>query len=72
MRDARALVLLPIVAALAAIPVITGGTYYTFLGIIVFIYSIVAIGLNILSGYAGRFSPAMPRSWRWEPIRQRS
>jgi ABC-type branched-subunit amino acid transport system ATPase component/ABC-type branched-subunit amino acid transport system permease subunit len=56
MRDARAVVLLPIVAALAAIPVITGGTYYAFLGIIVFIYSIVAIGLNILSGYAGQFS----------------
>ena len=31
-------------------------TYYAFLGIIVFIYSIVAIGLNILSGYAGQFS----------------
>jgi branched-chain amino acid transport system permease protein len=55
MRDTRALMLL-IVAALAAMPVITGGTYYAFLGIIVFIYSIVAIGLNILSGYAGQFS----------------
>ena len=39
-----------------AMPVITGGTYYAFLGIIVFIYSIVSIGLNILSGYAGQFS----------------
>ena len=56
MRDSRTLILLLIVAALAALPVITGGTYYTFLGIIVFIYSIVAIGLNILSGYAGQFS----------------
>ena len=56
MRDTRPLVLLPIVAALAAVPIITSGTYYTFLGIIVFIYSIVAIGLNILSGYAGQFS----------------
>ncbi|MBK8007029.1 MAG: ATP-binding cassette domain-containing protein [Rhizobiales bacterium] len=37
-------------------PVITGGTYYAYLGIIVFIYGIVAIGLNILSGYAGQFS----------------
>ena len=48
--------MLLIVAALAAMPVIAGGTYYAFLGIIVFIYSIVAIGLNILSGYAGQFS----------------
>ena len=32
------------------------GTYYRFLGIIVFIYGIVAIGLNILAGYAGQFS----------------
>jgi ABC-type branched-subunit amino acid transport system ATPase component/ABC-type branched-subunit amino acid transport system permease subunit len=56
MRDTRVLILLSIIAALVAMPVITGGTYYTFLGIIVFIYSIVAIGLNILSGYAGQFS----------------
>lgn len=44
------------IALLIAIPVITGGTYYAYLGIIVFIYGIVAIGLNILSGYAGQFS----------------
>ncbi len=44
------------IALLAAIPVVTGGTYYAYLGIIVFIYGIVAIGLNILSGYAGQFS----------------
>src|SRR5262245_63173053 len=56
MRDTRPLVLLPIVAALAAVPNITTGTYYTFLVIIFFVYSIVAIGLNILSGYAGQFS----------------
>jgi branched-chain amino acid transport system ATP-binding protein/branched-chain amino acid transport system permease protein len=56
MRDTRAALILLIVTALAAMPVITGGTYYAFLGIIVFIYSIVAIGLNILSGYAGQFS----------------
>jgi branched-chain amino acid transport system permease protein len=46
----------PIIAVLAAIPLVTGGTYYTFLGIIVFIYSIVAIGLNILAGFGGQFS----------------
>jgi ABC-type branched-subunit amino acid transport system ATPase component/ABC-type branched-subunit amino acid transport system permease subunit len=56
MRDARPLIFVSIVAALAAVPIVTTGTYYTFLGIIVFIYSIVAIGLNILSGYAGQFS----------------
>ncbi|MEX2126874.1 MAG: branched-chain amino acid ABC transporter ATP-binding protein/permease [Xanthobacteraceae bacterium] len=44
------------VAALAAMPIVTGGTYYAYLGIIVCIYSIVAIGLNILTGYAGQFS----------------
>lgn len=44
------------VALLAALPLVTGGTYYTYLGLIVCIYSIVAIGLNILSGYAGQFS----------------
>ena len=32
------------------------GTYFRFLGIIVFIYGIVAVGLNILAGYAGQFS----------------
>lgn len=44
------------VAMLAAMPLVVEGTYYTYLGIIVFIYGIVAIGLNILSGYAGQFS----------------
>jgi ABC-type branched-subunit amino acid transport system ATPase component/ABC-type branched-subunit amino acid transport system permease subunit len=44
------------IAALAALPFVVGGTYYQYLGIIVFIYGIVAIGLNILAGYAGQFS----------------
>jgi ABC-type branched-subunit amino acid transport system ATPase component/ABC-type branched-subunit amino acid transport system permease subunit len=44
------------IMALALLPIVTGGTYYPYLGIIVFIYGIVAIGLNILSGYAGQFS----------------
>ncbi len=44
------------VLVLAAVPVVSGGTYYTYLGIIIFIYGIVAIGLNMLSGYAGQFS----------------
>jgi branched-chain amino acid transport system ATP-binding protein/branched-chain amino acid transport system permease protein len=42
--------------ALGAVPALSGGTYYAYLGIIIFIYGIVAIGLNILSGYAGQFS----------------
>ena len=44
------------VAALVVLPLATGGTYYTYLAVIICIYSIVAIGLNILSGYAGQFS----------------
>jgi ABC-type branched-subunit amino acid transport system ATPase component/ABC-type branched-subunit amino acid transport system permease subunit len=43
-------------AALAVLPFFVQGTYYRFLGIIVFIYGIVAVGLNILAGYAGQFS----------------
>ena len=38
------------------LPFFVEGTYYRFLGIIVFIYGIVAVGLNILAGYAGQFS----------------
>jgi branched-chain amino acid transport system permease protein len=41
---------------LAIVPLVVQGTYYPFLGIIVFIYGIVAVGLNILAGYAGQFS----------------
>jgi branched-chain amino acid transport system ATP-binding protein/branched-chain amino acid transport system permease protein len=44
------------IAGLVALPILTSGTYYSYLGIIVFIYGIVAIGLNILTGYAGQFS----------------
>ena len=43
-------------AALVVLPFFVQGTYYRFLGIIVFIYGIVAVGLNILAGYAGQFS----------------
>jgi ABC-type branched-subunit amino acid transport system ATPase component/ABC-type branched-subunit amino acid transport system permease subunit len=43
-------------AALIVLPFFVEGTYYRFLGIIVFIYGIVAVGLNILAGYAGQFS----------------
>jgi branched-chain amino acid transport system permease protein len=37
-------------------PAVVSGTYYAYLGIIVFIYGIVAIGLNLLAGYAGQLS----------------
>ena len=56
MRDPLTLASILVMAALAAVPLLVSGTYYTYLGIIIFIYSIVAIGLNILSGYAGQFS----------------
>ena len=41
---------------LASLPMVTPGSYYEFMLILVFIYSIVAIGLNILAGYGGQFS----------------
>jgi ABC-type branched-subunit amino acid transport system ATPase component/ABC-type branched-subunit amino acid transport system permease subunit len=43
-------------AALVVLPIFVQGTYYRFLGIVVFIYGIVAVGLNILAGYAGQLS----------------
>jgi ABC-type branched-subunit amino acid transport system ATPase component/ABC-type branched-subunit amino acid transport system permease subunit len=45
-----------VLALLVALPSVVEGSYYRFLGIIVFIYGIVAVGLNILAGYAGQFS----------------
>ncbi len=53
-RTTLALGLALLVLTLA--PFAVEGTYYRFLAIIVFIYSIVAIGLNVLAGYAGQFS----------------
>jgi ABC-type branched-subunit amino acid transport system ATPase component/ABC-type branched-subunit amino acid transport system permease subunit len=44
------------VAALLLAPQLLGGTYYIFLLIIIFIFSIAAIGLNILGGHGGQFS----------------
>ena len=43
-------------AVLLAIPMVVPGSYYTFMCILVFIYSVVAIGLNLLAGYSGQFS----------------
>jgi branched-chain amino acid transport system permease protein len=55
LRPATVLVCLALVS-LVGMPFLVQGTYYRFLGIIIFIYGIVAIGLNILAGYAGQFS----------------
>ena len=56
MKPLRAHLKWLVLAALVLIPFLVGGTYYRYLGIIVFIYGIVAVGLNILAGYAGQFS----------------
>jgi branched-chain amino acid transport system permease protein len=45
-----------VLGALASVPLVVTGTYYQFMLVIVFIYVIVATGLNILTGYAGQFS----------------
>jgi branched-chain amino acid transport system ATP-binding protein/branched-chain amino acid transport system permease protein len=45
-----------ILLVLVIFPVVTSGSYYPFMFILVFIYSIVAIGLNILAGYGGQIS----------------
>ena len=41
---------------LAAMPLVTPGSYFQFMLILVFIHAVVAIGLNILTGYSGLFS----------------
>ncbi len=41
---------------LVLLPMVITGTYYLFMLILVFIYTIVAIGLNILAGYGGQIS----------------
>ncbi len=45
-----------VIGAFLLLPLILTGSYVKFLLILVFIYSIVSIGLNVLSGYAGQFS----------------
>jgi ABC-type branched-subunit amino acid transport system ATPase component/ABC-type branched-subunit amino acid transport system permease subunit len=54
-RSLRLLCAMAVVALLLA-PQLLGGTYYIFLLIIIFIFSIAAIGLNILGGHGGQFS----------------
>jgi len=56
MRLARAHAGWLALATLVILPSLVEGTYYRYLGIIVFIYGIVAVGLNILAGYAGQIS----------------
>jgi len=56
MKPSRAHLKWLMLAALVFMPFLVGGTYYRYLGIIVFIYGIVAVGLNILAGFAGQFS----------------
>src|SRR6185369_4604052 len=42
--------------AVLAVPLFVSGSFFKFLLILVFIYTIVSIGLNLLIGYAGQFS----------------
>lgn len=44
-----------VIAFLLSVP-LYAGTYYSFLAVLAFIYIIIAIGLNILTGLAGLFS----------------
>lgn len=43
-------------ALVAMLPLLSDGTYYVYLALLVLIYSISAIGLNILAGYGGQLS----------------
>ncbi|HZW75776.1 MAG TPA: branched-chain amino acid ABC transporter ATP-binding protein/permease, partial [Caldimonas sp.] len=51
----RAALVAGLVLMLAA-PLVIGATYFKFILILVYVYAIVAIGLNVLAGYAGQFS----------------
>jgi branched-chain amino acid transport system permease protein len=42
--------------AVLALPLLVSGSFFKFMLILVFIYTIVSIGLNLLIGYAGQFS----------------
>jgi branched-chain amino acid transport system permease protein len=44
-----------VLATLCTVPLFAG-TYYSFLAVLAFIYIIISIGLNILTGFAGLFS----------------
>jgi ABC-type branched-subunit amino acid transport system ATPase component/ABC-type branched-subunit amino acid transport system permease subunit len=52
----RYLVAPAIILVLLATPVLWTSSYFEFMLILVFIYGVVAVGLNILVGYAGQFS----------------
>ncbi|MBN9440653.1 branched-chain amino acid ABC transporter ATP-binding protein/permease [Bosea sp. (in: a-proteobacteria)] len=56
MTSLQRLLALAGLAILLVLPHLVGGTYYVFMLIIVFIYSIAATGLNILAGHGGQFS----------------
>jgi ABC-type branched-subunit amino acid transport system ATPase component/ABC-type branched-subunit amino acid transport system permease subunit len=52
----RYLLMAAVMGTLLAVPLAAAGSYVKFMLILVFIYSIVAIGLNIVAGYAGQLS----------------
>jgi ABC-type branched-subunit amino acid transport system ATPase component/ABC-type branched-subunit amino acid transport system permease subunit len=52
----RYLVAPAIILVLLATPLLSTSSYFEFMLILVFIYGVVAVGLNILVGYAGQFS----------------
>lgn len=55
MQKSSVIISLAIICLLAIVP-LYAGTYYTFWAVLTFIYIIISIGLNILTGYTGLFS----------------
>jgi branched-chain amino acid transport system permease protein len=50
-----------------AVPLLTNEYWLKAILIPVLIFSLAAIGLNILTGYAGQLSSGRRPSWRWGP-----
>lgn len=55
MKKSQWIIAVILLAALFCVPPFAG-TYYSFLAVLAFIYIIISIGLNILTGFAGLFS----------------
>ena len=68
-RHAGLVVLLVVVAGL---PLILPNRFYYDMATKVWLNAIVCVGLNLLVGYAGQISLAMPGSSRSAPTRRRS
>ena len=69
-RQDLIVVIAMIAVAYLAIPFLASEYWFEVILLPILVFSLAALGLNVLTGYCGQSLSAPVDSWRWEPTRR--